>query len=739
MLLFAAAYILGIREWQVFDTAQVADMQQCTLLYDADGRVYQELYHTERRYYTKLDALPVYVGQAFIAIEDARFYEHAGFDIVRIGGALLADLKSGSFSQGASTITQQLIKLSYLRSDKLISRKVAEILMAIRLEKAYSKEEILELYLNRAYFGSGAYGIQAAAQEYFSIDAAELSPAQAAMLAGLVKSPSGYDPRTAWEKVQQRQQDVLGQMLEQGFLSRRQYREAKQESLEISPHREQTYQYGYYTDQVIQEAAELLTVTYAELMEGGYRIYTYLDTAQQSRIENYCRDHKAFPANADDGEVCQCAAVVLHARHNGIAAMVGGREHTTRLAFNRAVAMRRQPGSAIKPVMVFAPAIEYLDYQTTSLLLDAPEDFLGYTPRNAGDHYRGWITLRDTAAYSVNLPAVKLLNEVGVNRAKQYAATVGIPFTDKDNNLSLALGGFTTGVSPLELAASYMPFASGGFYDAPGTVARIESPDGTVLYERKEAPNNVLSEQTAFLVNSLLQSSVQYGTAKRVGQEEVPLCAKTGTSTYDDASNNKDAWIVAYNPEYIVCCWMGFDNTDDKHYLQKGVTGGTYPADMAAWIFEGIYAQREAPEFEVPQSIAAVKIDTYRMQNNLELRPASADGHSGTEYYKKTCIPRELDPKANQMQVKECTDGAEISFSGSEAYIYALERREMGADTFVLLSRLRGGENYLDTDVQPDKVYVYRLTPEDFYTPQYETLYLYIPGQTVQNTANVIE
>ena len=727
VVLFISAYIFGIEEWQEFDPKQAAEMQLCTILYDVSGQPFQELYNTERRYYIELEKLPDYVAQAFIAIEDARFYEHAGFDLVRIGGALLADLRSGSFSQGASTITQQLVKLSYLKNEKTVTRKVAEILMAIKLEKRYTKDEILELYLNRAYFGNGAHGIDTAAREYFGKTASELSLAEAALLAGMVKSPSGYDPRNHFEEAKQRQELVLLQMKEQNFISDTQENQAKTEQLTIIEKQETSYKYGFYTDYVIDEAAKLLTLTYAELMEGGYQIYTYLDPEQQTYLEEYGLKEDAFPEAAEDGELCQCAAVILSAQHNGITALIGGRTHETRLAFNRASAMRRQPGSAIKPVMVYAPAIEYLGYETTSLLLDQPEDFLGYTPRNSGNTYRGWVTLRDAVAYSINLPAVKLLNEVGVSRAKSYASSIGIPFEEKDKNLSLALGGFTTGVSPLELAASYMPFASGGYYDAPSTIYRILDAQGNVIYQRQEKPKNVLSEQSAFLMSSLLQSSVEYGTAKTLNEVGISLCAKTGTSTYDDASNNKDAWIVAYNPEYIVCCWMGFDNPDDSHYLEKGITGGTYPAQMAAGIFSHIYQDKQAPDFNVPASIAAIEIDAYQLKENLELRPANSDRESCTEYYRKDQIPEELSPKAKQMNVEKKNGYPRIQFSGYSQYTYALERKEVGENDFTLLARLKGGESYIDKEAQKNKTYIYRLTPEEFYTPQYESIYLYIP------------
>lgn len=726
--IFLAAYIFHIREWREFDPAEAADMPLTTVLYDAAGQPFQELSGTERRYYVRLSELPACLPEAFLAMEDARFFEHAGVDLVRVGGAILADLKSGQFSQGASTITQQLVKLTYLKNEKTLTRKAAEMLMALKLEKCYSKEEILELYLNRAYFGNGAYGVEAAAQEYFGKHASELSLAEAAMLAGLVKSPSGYDPRLRPEKARQRQRSVLLRMQEEGYLDEAARQAALAEEVPIAEKQKETYAYGFYTDTVIDDAARILGLSYRELMEGGYRVETYLDPVQQAYLEEYAAAAENFPAAAEDGEPCQCAAVLLSAKTNGIAALVGGRTHETRLAFNRARAMRRQPGSAIKPVLVYAPAIEYLQYQTTSLLLDEPEDFDGYTPRDAGNTYRGWVTLRDAAAYSLNLPAVRLLREVGVDRAKGYASSVGIPFAEQDANLSLALGGFTTGVSPLELAASYMPFAAGGYYDAPSTVRRILDSAGHVVYERPEAAKSVLSEQTAFLMDSLLQSGVEYGTSKALQAAGVPLAAKTGTSSYDDASNNKDAWIVAYNPEYIFCGWIGFDNSDGAHFLEKGVTGGTYPAKMAAGVFSKLYEGRQAPAFSAPASIAAVAVDAAQLRDKLTLRPAAEDRESQTEYYCRDSIPEELSPKVRDMQVDTAGGKPRIRFSASQGYTYALERREVGRGGFILLTRIQGGGAYVDETAEAGKTYLYRLLPEEFYTAAYAAVYLYIPA-----------
>ncbi len=728
VILFIVFYVLGIEEWQTFEPTDVAEMETSLRLYDASGEEYLTLYNTENRIYVDIGDVPEDVKNAFIAIEDARFYSHGGVDPVRIVAALWEDIKNANMAQGASTISQQVIKFSLLSSDRTLARKLSEMLMAIKLESVYTKDEILELYLNRVYFGEGAYGVETAAQEYFSKSVHALSLDEGALLAAILKSPTNYNPRTNPEKARARRNLVLYTMWENEMISKEAYDAAIQKELDIAPEEEDTYLYGYYTDMVLQEAVQKLTLTYAELRSGGYKIYTYLDTEVQSWLEAYATQDGNFPAAAEDGEECQCAAAVLCAENNAICAVLGGREHTAQLSLNRASSMRRQPGSAIKPVMVYAPAIEYKGYTTVSLLLDQPEDFNGYTPRNSGSRYRGWVTLRDAVAYSINLPAVKLLRDVGVDTAKAYASSVGIVFDEEDDSLTLALGGFTEGVTPLELAASYMPFASGGYYDVPSTICRIEDRDGNVLYRQTEDKKCVLSAETSYIMSSLLQSTIEYGTAKALNDLDIPLCAKTGTSSYEDAANNKDAWIVSYNTEYIVCCWMGFDKTNDAHSLPKGVTGGTYPAAMVKALFSHLYEGKQAPAFTVPGGIVEIDVDKEILSERLEVQVVTGEDKVLRECFNMDSVPASLQPKAANISVQEDGEGVPVlSFTGYGGYTYALERREMGEDTYALVGRVRGGETIADETAIEGRAYIYRLTPEEFYEEKYAAYYLYMP------------
>ena len=719
-ILFVLSYLFGIEDWRAFDPVSIKeDISYSLILLDGDGQEYAIISGDERRRYTSIEDIPSHVKNAFLAIEDARFYEHGGIDMIRILGALGEDIKSGGIVQGASTISQQLVKNALLRYDQDVTRKLAEIMMAFKLESIYSKDEILELYMNIVNLGSGAYGVGAAAETYFGKAPAELTLAEGATLAAILKSPTNYSPKTSPVKCRQRRDLVLAQMLEHEFITQEEYAAATATPLRTIEYDASAYPYGYFTDMVQKEASALLSLPYSELQSGGYTIYTTLDRQLQQRAEALAADPANFPENAEDGLPVECAIVAMDSSGGAIRALVGGREHSSRLSLNRATSMRRQPGSAIKPVIVFAPAVEYLGYQPTSFLLDEPQDFAGYAPRNSGNQYSGWITLRDTVARSVNVPAVRLFNELTVKRGKAYASSVGIPFGEKDKNLSLALGGFTTGVTPLELCGAYMPFANNGYYTSPFCISKIVDVDGNIVYENDTASYSVLSEETAYLISSMLESSAEYGTSKNIHIDGVPLAAKTGTSTYDDADNNKDAWIVAYNSDYTFCCWMGFDKTDESHSLPKGTTGGAFPAAIAKAFFSELYPQGNAPQFKMPAGVSAIEIDSQYLSEKYTVciaSPETPEDAVETEFFAKKYAPQELasypSPVApDDLSVSPGAGGAlDVSFTSQEGLVYTLRRRHAFSgiyDTLATMDGTGGTLHYADTTALPATEYIY--------------------------------
>lgn len=702
---FAFSYLMGLEEWKEFDPSKIGEMQQTLLIYDMDGNETAALYNQENRVYLPIGNIPDYVKNSFIAIEDNRFYEHNGVDPIRIIGSLIVDIKSGSIEQGASTITQQLVKLTSLTGVQTMSRKLQEAVMAYELEQAYSKDEIFEMYLNYIYFGNGAYGIEAAAKTYFGVHADELTLAQAALLAGVIKGPSHYAPHLNLEKSTTRRNLVLSEMNKLGYISEKQMKQAQAEKVTLIE--KPQAKYGYYMDMVLSEAEQILSLDSEELLSSGYRIYTTLDQDIQSQLETLYKDNKAFPPNASDGDPCQSAFCVLDSKTSEIRAIVGGREYETRRGLNRGIDIKRQPGSAIKPVIVYAPAMEKLGYSPTTLVLDEKEDFNGYIPKNFSDSYAGWVTMREALAKSLNLPAVRVFEKLGVQVGKLYASSVGIPFDQKDVGLTLALGGFTTGVSPLTLGNAFTPFANGGYYSHPSCISKIEDGRGKVVYERPASKVAVLSKETAFLMTSMLETAADTGTAHRVNVPGVTIAAKTGTSGSTATGGNKDAWTVAYNPAYTMCSWMGFDSTDVAHSLPSDVTGGTYPAELINKMFAFIYNDSPAPQFVKPDTIIQARIDIKSLRTGSEPLLASAftpDEDTTLEYFVKDRAPTDYtdywavpEPPDDLMVVSGSGGYPRITFTPKQDYVlYQLFRTDLDDNSTVMIGKYDGNNERID-------------------------------------------
>ena len=721
--IFFFSYLMGLEEWKEFDPKDVGQMQQTLLIYDADGSETAAIHGLENRVYVTIDQIPGYVKNAFIAVEDARFYEHNGVDIVRIAGAFIEDLKSGSLAQGASTISQQLVKLTSLTGVKTISRKLQEAVMAYKLEQVYTKGQILEMYLNYIYFGNGAYGIEAAAKVYFGETAQTLTVSQAALLAGVIKSPTNYAPHLHLDKSVKRRDLVLSLMADQGLITPEQEAQAKAEEIVLVP--EVETKYDYFSDMVLCEAEDLLNMDTEQLLASGYKIYTTLDQELQNEVEAVFADSANFPENAADGEQCQATLVILDSQTSEVRAIMGGRQYETRRGLNRAVDMKRQPGSAIKPVLVYAPAMERLGYSPATLVLDEKDNFDGYVPKNYSHSYAGWVTVRKALSSSLNLPAVRTLQAVGIDTAKLYASRVGIPFDEQDTGLTLALGGFTTGVTPLCLCNAFTPFANGGYYSYPSCISLITDARGNTVYERPQTKTCVLSEDTAFLMTSMLESTVEVGTARRLAIDGVRIAAKTGTSGSDGLDGNRDAWTVAYNSEYAMCCWMGFDSTDSKHCLPLSVTGGTYPAMLVRQVYEYLYSSGAAPAFVQPDGVVQATIDAGSLLVEEEPQLASAftpedqrleeyflAGDAPTEYSTYWTVPQ----PPTDLSVENGTGGyPTITFTPLESYvIYRLMRTDIATGQTVKVGEFVGSRSrvtVLDDTVQYRHTYQYYVLP----------------------------
>ena len=712
-LLCGAVKTLGMDRWVDFDVYRITGCDRTSIIYDGQSDVVTRLHGVQDRTWVSISELQPSTVYAFISAEDARFFEHEGVDVIRIAGAIVADIKAGSYVQGASTISQQLIKLSHLTSEKTISRKAEEAALAYEMERQYSKEDILEMYLNYVYFGGGYYGIEAAAEGYFGVHASDLTLDQSAMLAGILKSPSGYAPHINYAASINRRNNILRLMRDYGYITDDEKKQASARRPTILHDKNEEYS-GYYTDAVTKSAAALMGITVDELIRGGYSIYSAMDSDIQHYCEEMFKNGELFPA-----EDSEAAIVVLEPSTGMVVAMVGGRSYTGGISFNRATDIRRQPGSVIKPVIAYAPAFEYLNYTAADMILDEETTFADYTPSNYGNKYYGWVTVREAVTKSLNVPAVKTLSEVGVERAKDFAKRCGIEFDDKDDSLTLALGGFTYGVSPLQIAGAYSCFASGGIYNTPTLIKKITDRNGLTVYEYRQDNRRVMSEANAYILTSMLKSVVTEGTGHRLNTLDIPIAGKTGTVGL--ANGNRDAWMAGYTPEYTAVVWQGYDS-DRLGLLPSSATGGTYPALMLYELFNHIYPDGRSGDFEKPESVKQYSIDakTLKKQHKVVLANAMTPQSSRvTEYFTEETAPEDVSgywavpgSAQNLLAVRE-EGGVMVSFDCPDDFgMYTLWRSEAGKAEKPLMTwnGREGHIEYIDAAVKPGKGYRYRVT-----------------------------
>jgi len=708
--------------WQRLDPNKLTNLAQTGAIYDKDGNYVTTLVGRENRTVIDTSSLPRHVVDAFLAAEDLRFFKHPGFDVTRILGAMVSNVRAGGFDQGASTITQQLVKLSHLSSQKTIARKLEEIWLALQMEQVYTKEQILDMYMNYIYFGQGAYGIEAAARVTFGVEAAQLSPAQAAALAAAIKAPSNYSIQASEENNRERREYILNVMLSEGMLTQEQHAEALAEELNPIKSAALQTEYGWFVDAVLDEAELQLDVSAEMLLAGGYRIDTTLDPGMQSILDKQFENSSVFPANAKDGTPVQAAAAAVDTATGAVRAIVGGRTYETRRGLNRATHLRRQPGSALKPLAVYAPAIEYAGWTAASVILDEPTAFGSYKPRNAGNAYYGNVTLRAALKNSLNIPAVKVIEQIGVGTARRYLTAVGIELDDRDWNLSLALGSMTYGASPVQMAAAYSPFANGGTFYAPYFIERITDRNGVVVYQHQDSGNRVLRNQNAYLLTDLMQTVIASGTGTRLNSAGVQVAGKTGTVNMV-GGGNRDAWMNAYTADLSVCVWMGYDQPDDNHRLSNSVSGGTNPASLARNFLKTWYTGRSKPAFRKPSGFISVTLDKKAIEWRGEPMLATSltpDAYKmkeifieGTQPTKKSDVWQPPSSARSFYVTHDDNGQPELVITAGDAAVYRVQRDAVGESFILTELRAEAGQvlTYVDDRARDGVTYTYRVIP----------------------------
>ncbi len=594
----------------------VFDLPRLTTLKDYRPYVVSEVYsddealigefYLERRIVLPLAQMPRPLIRAFVAAEDARFFEHRGIDYRRIVGAAFRNFEAMDVVQGGSTITQQIAKSFFLTPERNFTRKIKEAILAQRIERYLTKNEILYLYLNQIYLGEGAFGVAAAARTYFGKPVQSLTLAECALLAGLPPSPNNLSPLRHPKKAKERQLYVLHRMVERKIITREQAKKAEAEEIRMRPRGPKGYNEAPYA---VEQVRQYVEEKYGKemLYKGGLKIYTTINARlQQAAQKAVLKGLEEFEARGGKGkgrERVQGALVALDPQTGYILAMVGGRDFSAS-QFNRVTQARRQAGSAFKPI-VYAAALDK-GFTPATIIMDEPLSYIDvpgkepWEPQNFDREFWGPITMRRALTFSRNIPTVKIAQTIGVDYLIDYAKNLGVK-TKLEHNLSLALG--SANVSLMELTSAFGVFAAQGYRAEPVLISRVVDKDGNILEEAEPSAVEVVSPQTSYLITSLLQSVIQQGTGQRAKALGRPAAGKTGTT-----NDTRDAWFIGYIPQKLVAgAWLGYDI---EKSLGNHETGAV--AALPVWLEFMKQATSEEPpdNFAPPEGIVFEKIDS---------------------------------------------------------------------------------------------------------------------------------
>ncbi|MTW86048.1 PBP1A family penicillin-binding protein [Virgibacillus dakarensis] len=640
-------------------TLKASDLQtpQSTRIYDQDGKLVSTLFHEENRIKIDIDNVPKMVKDAVISIEDKRYRDHHGIDIRRLFGAVIANIKNGWGAEGGSTITQQVIKRSVLSPEKTLKRKVQEAWLALQLEREYSKDQILEMYLNNVYFGHGAYGIKTASEIYFGKDLSELNLSQAALLAGLPNAPSADDPFKHPERAKERRDQVLSAMVSNHVISEHQAGQAKAKPISELLRKEEKRQenndpYNAFIDTVYEQLVnQKKIVSEKEFYQGGLKIYTTLDSKAQQAVYNLIRSED-IPYPDENFET----GISLVDTKTGAIKAVGGGRHFEAIGYtNYGSDVQNQPGSTIKPILDYGPAIEYLKWPTSHVLRDEQYQYSDGTPINEWDNeYWGDITMRRALEWSRNIPALKAFQAVGKDQAQEFASGLGINIDPIYE--SAAIGGFD-GVSPLQMAEAYAAFGNGGTYHEPFTVKKIVFPSGK---EWKPEPksHDAMHDYTSYMITDMLKTVISSGTGTQANIPGIPVAGKTGSTNIPQEIQDQyglgdgllDSWFVGYTPQYSLAVWTGYPSLKNKdgdvQYIRYDGT-----QNIAMQLFRNLMSEISDPDmddFGKPDSVVSIGSELYvRGTEQDKPNKEQPDQEENTENQKQD------EEQANQEKDKE--------------------------------------------------------------------------------------
>ena len=665
--------------------------EKTVVLYDREGECVRNASTVFSKQTTPIKEISPFLQKAFTDTEDKRFYKHNGYDFKRILRAAVNNVKARGFKEGASTISQQLIKNTHLSQEKTMKRKLREWKLTRELERLYSKDEILEKYLNTIYFGHSCFGISSASEFYFGSTPSELTLGQSAILAGLVKSPNHYSPFKNPEACQKRKCVVLNAMLKNGSITAQEKQAAVNEPLPTSP---QTKQDGGYIHFVFDELTAL-SECHGFKVGGKIELYTYLDQELQQHLENIAQSYT------------QSDKTLL---------VLDGKTHGFKACVSTVGNVRRLPGSLLKPLLVYAPAIEENILSPATPILDAKIDYNGYSPENYDGNYHGYVSARECVEKSLNIPAVKTLQALTVDKGAEYLQKLGLPVENEDKSLALALGGMKNGYTLKDTLSAYSALQNQGVSDKSGFISKI-CINGVAVYKKTSSPKRVFSEESAYLMTDILKSTAQNGTAKKLRNLPFAIAAKTGT--VGTKKGNTDAYALSYTTRDCAAVWLG--NADNS---KIECTGGGAPCNLLLQINEALYEgyqskNQEIYDFPKCKNVTQVDLDkaVYYDTHTLSL----ADDKAPTQYriselFKTSAIPLNKStsfskPTLYPPTLSVAENGVVITFDERcpRYYTYKIDRYD-----YVKHTTLYNGEflsSFTDDSLAEEKNYVYTVTP----------------------------
>lgn len=635
--------------------------------------------------------LPKYTLQAFVDTEDRRFYSHNGFDYLRIGRALVNNLQAGGFKEGASTISQQLVKNTHLTQEKTIKRKLKEWKLTRQLEKRYEKNEILEKYLNTIYFGHSCFGITSASNFYFNKTPQDLTLGESAILAGLIKSPNNYSPFRHPENCKRRKATVLNAMLRQKSITEREKEVAMQEPLPVFHEKSRNADYFHFVFEELTSLSEQQGFTVGGKVEVG----TYLDPELQRETERV-----ASTFSESDKTIL----------------ILDNKTHGFKSAISTLGNARRLPGSLIKPLLVYTPALEENLLSPATPILDEKVNYGGYSPENYDGTYHGYVSARECVEKSLNIPAVKTLQALGIKKGAQYLQNLGLPVDKEDFSLALALGGMKNGFTLQDLVSAYSSLPCEGVYQKGSFISFIKI-NGVPVYTHEKKPKRVFSRESAYLMTDMLKSTAKTGTAKKLRSFPFDISAKTGT--VGTTKGNTDAYALSYTTLDTACVWLG--NADNRYIPH---TGGGAPCNLLLEINKALqenYQNKKItiPAFEKPKDILCVKLDkaSYYDTHTLSLADDLApENFVFEELFKKSAIPLTkstffTSPTIFTPEIKVKNGVVCILFDKRfpSEYTYEISRNDYTTHTTLYQGKLQS--IFEDTTVKTGKSYQYQVTP----------------------------